>query len=271
MLPTMLPTTTSELLADPAVNLARQALYRFTALALLDPRRGSWHQLQLIRQSQLLSSAAAFIRQYLNTAGPPPDTDGWVPDELDPQNVLGRLPNSSEAHNQAYEQVFGLVVAKACPPYETEYIDSKFAFQRSNTLADINGFYNAFGLRTAADRPERPDHIVQELEFMAVLISLQVQAQRAAPQGQRAQVCYRAQERFLREHLAWWAPAFARLLVRESEHPFFAAAGSFLASLMRAEQALLDVEVARGSARTAPAACPMERPEDCEGCQLGSW
>jgi TorA maturation chaperone TorD len=181
--------------------------------------------------------------------------------------MLQRLPESQAALNAEYESTFGLVVGSACPPYETEYIGSKFAFQRSNSLADINGFYHAFGLAIASGRAERPDHVALELEFMASLLGLERHAACEGSHGKEEllAICRDAQARFLKEHLAWWVPAFARLLGHENESGFYAAVGLFLAALIPSERALLNVDVQ--SRRVRPS--QLEAPDACTGCGLG--
>ena len=254
---------------DPAMAAARQVLYRFTAISLLDPKAGVWQQLDALRTDTLLLEAAQLIRG-LPDATPQEMALAERPvAELDPARVLDRLPNSPMALNEQYEHTFGLLVSNACPPYETEYIDSKLTFRRSNSLADINGFFKAFGLKTSDQNPERPDHIVLELEFMATLLSLERQAceDDSNLRDERLQTCRGAQQRFLKEHLAWWVPAFTKLLARENPGGFYEAAGEFLASFIPAERALLRVDPA-----SQPAATPSltERPELCEGCELSS-
>ena len=251
---------------DPAINMARQSLCRFAALSLIDPRTGSWDQLNSLRNDPLLCEAALLIRS-LPAAQPRTLGLGERPlATLDPLLVLNRLPRSPETLNADYENTFGLLVSGVCPPYEMEYINSKFAFQRSNTLADIGGFYQAFGLTTSADHPERFDHIALELEFMALLLGLERQAADGAAnlRQERLSVCRAAQQRFLKEHLAWWVPAFAKLLVKEGGSGFYAAVAVFLAALIPAERALLNVEVE--SRHVQPSTD--ERPECCEGCQI---
>jgi TorA maturation chaperone TorD len=251
---------------DRALNIARQALYRFASLALTDPQAGSWEQLRVLRDDPVPRQAAALIRG-LRQARPVKLGIGERPlTDLDPRPVLDQLPRSRRDLNALYETTFGLLVSCACPPYETEYINSKFAFQRSNSLSDISGYYHAFGLEIADAHPERPDHIVLELEFMARLLSLERQAADGDPQRreERFHLCRDAQARFMKEHLACWAPAFAKLLIHENCSEFYAAAGVFLAALIPAERALLNVDVQ--SRPLLPST--QERPETCEGCQL---
>ena len=255
---------------EPAVLMARQSLYRFAAMSLLDPKAGSWDQLEAECEGTLLSEAASILRD-LPEATPEKLGPGERPlSELDPSRVLALLPESCQKFNKEYENTFGLLVSNACPPYETEFINSKYDFQRSNTLADISGFYSAFGLTTSVTLPERPDHIVQELEFMAFLIGLERQAatdsSRATVCQQQLEVCREAQSRFLREHLSWWTPVFARLLSHEKPGGFYDAACGFLAALIPAERALLGVELSRQHAEPSQ----LEHPESCEGCELAS-
>jgi TorA maturation chaperone TorD len=263
----MEPTTCSCDL-DRAVNLARQALYRFAALALADPRSGSWERLTALRTDTLPLEAAALIRSVLDGRPPKLGIAERSLKYLDPQPVLDQLPDSRCALNTQYEATFGLLVSSPCPPYETEYINSKFAFQRSNALADISGFYDAFGLKIADANPERPDHIVLQLEFMAWLLGMEQQAADGdlLLRDQRMCVCRDAQARFMGEHLACWAPPFAKLLAHENRGGFYEAVGVFLAALIPAERAFLKVDVQ--SRPMLPS--PQERPEACEGCQLAT-
>jgi TorA maturation chaperone TorD len=251
---------------DSAITMARQALYRFAALTLLDPRAGSWKQLDRLRGDRVLHHAAAFLRRLPNARTKSFGLGDRTLEELDPAPVLEQLPASAEALNAEYEATFGLLVSSACPPYESEYIDSKFAFQRSNSLADISGFYRAFGLEVSAQYPERPDHIVLELEFMAHLLSLEQWAEHAHParSAEYRQLCRDAQSRFLTEHLGWWASAFARLMARQSSHGFYGAAGAFLAAFIPTERALLRIPpVARATRPT------VTEPDDlCAGCAI---
>jgi TorA maturation chaperone TorD len=253
--------------SERALCLARQALHRFAALTFVDPRAGAWERLRALAGSTLLAEAAELVRSEVRAANIELARGELSADRLDPAQVLDRLPPTAQALNDEYEAAFGLLVSGSCPPYETEYVNSKLVFQRSNGLADIAGFYRAFGLEPSAELPERHDHIVLELEFMAYVAGLEAGAasKRSALWRERADICTRAQRRFLAEHLAWWAPTLAHLLARQSRGGFYAAAAQFLAALIPAERALLAVPMpSLGEVKPTS----IDRPEECEGCIL---
>jgi hypothetical protein len=59
-------------------------------------------------------------------------------------------------------------------------------------------------------------------------------------------------------------PAFARLLCKQNTQGFYDAAGVFLTALISAERAIL--RLPQASQPVVPTT--VERPEECEGCQL---
>lgn len=258
-----MPATISEVAVDPVINRARQALYRFTSLALLDPRAGAWEQLDALRNDDLLTAAAELIHSD-PAASAEELGKGELPlDELNPTVVFSKLPNTAAALNRQYESTFGLLVSGACPPYETEYINGKFTIQRSHTLADVSGFYSAFGLQVSERHVERHDHIVLQLEFMAFLLGKQLQAIDEGNED-RVAICQEAEERFFREHLSWWSPAFSHLLARTNGDGFYGQVARLLAALITTDRARYVLPVPEGTVQPSQ----LERPEECEGCGL---
>jgi TorA maturation chaperone TorD len=59
-------------------------------------------------------------------------------------------------------------------PYETSHVKGD-AFATSQLLADLAGFYRAFGV-DLADRRERQDHVAVQLEFLALLAAKEARA-----------------------------------------------------------------------------------------------
>ncbi len=243
---------------DPAVTQARQVLYRFASLTLLDPRVGTWPQLHALRDDDLLADAAEVIRQDPAATAEELGRGERSLSDLSPAAVLAALPASSVELNRQYEATFGLLVSGACPPYETEYINGKFAIQRSHALADISGFYGAFGLQTSTAHPERHDHLALELEFMAFLSSKELQAAQNNDDSSQDHVivCREAQERFFREHLVWWTPAFARLLTFEAGEGYYRQVAQMLAALVTSERARFGLPVPQGARGPANSKSP---------------
>lgn len=251
---------------DDPLCLARQSLYRFAALTLVDPRRGTWDHLSHPSTAQLAQNAAALVSGEPAAAIQQLGLGERPLSDLDPALVLARLPADADGLNAAYEQTFGLLVSSNCPPYETEYINSKFTFQRSQGLADIAGFYTAFGLEPSSAHPERHDHLALELEFMAFLLGLErtAAASHDTNRIERDAICHDAQQKFLADHLVWWVPTFARLLSLQDPGGFYDAVSKFLAALITAERALAGIPATLG--QVAPST--VERPEECAGCLL---
>lgn len=252
---------------DPILLRARQALYRLGSLALADPRVAGERQGRLALDRELLIQAARLVRES-PTARVERLNPGEKPlDDLPPEELLDGLPSSIAEWNLEYERVFGLVVAGDCTPYETEYVDGKLSEQRAQMLADVSGFYRAFGMQPSVTHPERPDHVTLELEFMAVLIDLECRAMDASGGGESeiASRCRSAQRRFLSEHLAWWVPAFAKLLAHRAGPGFLAGVAGFLAAWIPAERGLLGI-AEPGPVHVSPPS--FQRPEECEGCLL---
>lgn len=118
-----------------------------------------------------------------------------------------------------YRAVFGMLGAKECSPYETEYLPWNDATYRAQQLADVAGFQQAFGLVPSTKRRERHDHISLELELIAFLhLKVMVlHTEAAAADGEGAEplaVCRDALAHFVRDHLAWWVPGFGQLVDR---------------------------------------------------------
>ncbi|MBI4504204.1 MAG: molecular chaperone TorD family protein [Chloroflexi bacterium] len=118
------------------------------------------------------------------------------------------------------------------PPYESSY--ARPYADRTQGLAEVGGFYGAFGFEVAAACPDLPDHVGAELEFVAVLLAKEAYA---LAQGwtEPAEVTALAREKFLAEHLAPWLPAFAERLAQHARLPFYPAAARLAVTLLRGE------------------------------------
>jgi len=101
--------------------------------------------------------------------------------------------------------------AGSCALRETAYGDGRRIAGRSAELADIAGFYRAFGLRVAERRPDLPDHLSAELELMSLLLLKEAYA---ISQGwtERRAIARDAQKEFLASHLGRWVGALADAL-----------------------------------------------------------
>jgi TorA maturation chaperone TorD len=266
-------TTISE---QEVLSTTRAGWYRALAAAVRDPRSGAVNVLEEEETWALLEASAEFLRQVPGVMDVELASGELPPSELDPAHLREHWNVGFDQRASFFDQVFGLVTSKDCPPYETDYCPQTFSVHRSQEIADIAGFYKAFGLEPSRERRERADHIALELEFMAWLIAKEQHAASThGPDSEQALVCREAQGRFLTDHLAWWAPAFACALrcrsdglegqdaIADLPTTYLGAFARLLVSFIPIERALCNVPPPQDLVAPAPTD---EAPAACGGC-----
>ena len=205
--------------------LARAAVYRLLGAALAYPVPGTLGELGA------LAEAAA--------GGP------VVGDVL--ASALRRLAaeaRAADAAALAQEHVFLFDRQVRCAPHEGAYGDAPRMAGKGALLADIAGFYAAFGLGPAAARPDTEDHIAAELEFMSALALKEAYAL-AEANADGLDVTRRAESAFLTDHLGRWGEAFADAVREATPLPYFGAVAECLAGWIRREVTALGATPAR--------------------------
>lgn len=166
---------------------------------------------------------------------------------------------------EEYRRTFGHTMAMDCAAYETRY-NSGDIFQQVRILADIAGWYRAFGLAISPQVKERLDHISVELEFMYVLTHKEAYAL-ARDAVDKAQLCTETQAGFLREHLGQWGPVFARLLGNKADAGLYQAVAHALEAFFALEFERFGLELP--PLRQPPlGSAPSESEVSCEECPL---
>jgi TorA maturation chaperone TorD len=215
---------------------------------------------------RLASEAADLLREEASLSAPVRGISELGPEQLDLNPFLRELREPTFDPDAEYDRIFGVVFSRECPPYETEYHSTTDVFFRSQQLADIAGFYRAFGLDVSTVAPERVDHLALELEFMAFLL-LKKRLALAPADGnpnalEQAGVCEDARRTFFRDHLAWWAPSFVAGLRRKAGGGNYGAIGQVLGALLPLERGRFGVAAPRLPLQPAL----IERPEEQSGC-----
>lgn len=151
-----------------------------------------------------------------------------------------------------------------CSPYETEYEFDAFA--KARQLADIAGFYRAFGLKVATEDAAPADFIATELDFMSHLAIKQAYADVNGWEDRTA-VTRETQRAFLEDHLGHWAPLFCRTLAGlEDVDSFYGAAACLADAFINREIEALGAHPSVALVRRASREleenliCPMAEP-----------
>lgn len=124
--------------------------------------------------------------------------------------------------------------------YETEYGRER-AMVKGNELADISGFYHAFGFEMGGDevQPEMLDHVAVELEFYALLLFKSL-ALAEAKDEEGLEIVLDARRKFLKDHLGRFIGAICDR-PGLSDSPFYLTALGYCRDLVLNECQKLEV------------------------------
>jgi DMSO reductase family type II enzyme chaperone len=230
-----------------ASALARAAIYRLLGAAFAYP-------------------TAPRIRDVATAAaGPGAGTPVVGPREA--LAAFARAAADADADTVAAEYTLLFDRQAPCAPCEGAYGDAPQMAGKSAALADIAGFYDAFGFGIGGGQFETEDHVIAELEFMSALALKEAWAL-AEGESDGLAITRDAQAAFLREHLACWAGAFAQALIAATPLPYYVTAAALLEKWVCADAATLGVAPSPvGGHRPADPlqddtfTCPLGEPE----------
>lgn len=139
-----------------------------------------------------------------------------------------------------YVRLFGASLHTPCPPYESNY-GSNPTFSLTRDLADVAGFYRAFGLKMSDTNKEMPDHVSAELEFMHILTIKEAYAAMKGWRDKRT-ISRDAQKKFLQDHLGRWAQAICTTLQKSAGVEFYRELAAITGLHIEREAGLLGIK-----------------------------
>lgn len=148
----------------------------------------------------------------------------------------------------------------ACPLNQASYVRR----DKGMILGDVSGFYHAFGWRGRLDTGERPDHLLCQLEFVAMLLALASRAPDAASRD----VVTSALSKFAREHMHDWLPAVCWQMCEESRIEYFGAVAQWLLVLWQSLTDLHGWPIDRASSERLKPIVDPDEPYECGAPEL---
>ena len=199
-----------------ALSLVRSHAYKLLAEGFRTPS-----------PSQVERFKTSYLRQWY-VLGQALDGSGPLLEALD---VLAQAAEGCEAESLglAYAALFEPHGGLAVSPYESDHTKAtpQHALSQTYELADVSGFYKAFGLEPSSALSERADHIALQLEFMHVLAAQEAHALEEEKDEQYT-IVVEAQRSFFRDHLGRWAERFASKVQSAGRSDFYGALGRML-------------------------------------------
>src|SRR3989338_7480263 len=153
--------------------------------------------------------------------------------EFQDQFKIDFLKGNIQKIQHAYLHLFSHSLSKPNSLYEIENLANGDVFYRTHCLADITGFYKAFGLQV--NPSERADHISVECEFMSHLILKEIIAIENNLGNETIKIAHDAQVSFGGDHLFKWAIPFCNRL-KEEDSLYYREVSKIAGDFFRIEQ-----------------------------------
>jgi TorA maturation chaperone TorD len=205
---------------------AKSTLYGFVSTLFSDPESEKFSMMKNPEfQKMVLNSCLQFDENNES------ELSGTFQNVISMVNELNR-----ETIQNENVSIFGHTLSKETAPYALEHLKSTDVFFRTQKLADLNGFYKAFGMEV--ESIERADHIATQTEFLSYLILKELVAIKKNLE-EEIEICQKAFIDFHQEHFFDWAKMFSENLIEKVEGEFYPAAGKFLWGLICKEKSNL--------------------------------
>ena len=219
--------------------LARAVVYHTLAVAFEPPTDAT---LRAIGARDGFPVVIEALRLLLDDGRPKPDA---TTDDVRGVRLQAHLRSLKVADVESlasdYWRLFGHTTRGLVCACETEYGPDN-GFHQPQQLADIAGYYLAFGLRPSEDGEVRPDHIACECEFLDCLSRKQARLFDGDGDDETREATAAAERSFVRDHLGRVGRAFAARVAAEDRDGFYGAIGRVLLAFVDAECARLGVE-----------------------------
>lgn len=227
--------------------LARSTIYSHLAAGFAYPAEDYLQSLKSGEATASLGMAAAF---FADEKGLTDTVDAFC------EAVEREIPSLDIRDLEGeYNRIFSMGLI--CPHNETEY-SSSHVFMKGSDMADIAGFYNAFGFKMSDTEKALADFIGTELEFMHVVTFKEHHALEKGEEA-NAETCREAQGKFLKGHLGTWVSAFSKVLSATTHLEYFRTLGKMLDEFVTFDGRHLGV--APFNVVTVPAFSPSPEPE----------
>lgn len=230
--------------------LARAVVYRALSLGFQTPTAERWRQIGAPDGFQALTAAVTLLDRLAGRGRA-------IEQAVVRLAAAGR--GALEGIEAGFVRLFGHTARGAVCAFETEYGVGQL-FQQPQQLADLSGYYLAFGLRPTLASEVRADHIACECEFMDVLnrkeAFLLVNGAANDDDAETLETTRTAARTFLRDHLGRFARSVAGRLTAADKDGFYGVMGELL-------QRFVEMECRRVNVKVGPADLDL-RPEEID-------